>query len=55
MIGTVIGKLANYDGGTIPNTEQEIVDDEDAKGKKKEKVTTFFFPESMLHQCCHVV
>ena len=37
MLTKVIGRLANYDGGTIPNTELEVIEDDvtEKGGKRK--------------------
>ena len=39
MVTSVIGRLANYDGGTIPNTELESVEDEVSEKGGKKKAT----------------
>lgn len=38
MVTTVIGRLANYDGGMVPNAELETIEDDmSEKGGKKAK------------------
>ena len=58
MVTSVIGRLANYDGGTIPNTELESVEDEVSEkgGKKKatQKVRTSQHGHALTSEntCC---
>lgn len=45
----MIGKLANYEGGTIPNTEQENVEDDvSQKGEKKKSKLVSVFKENFI-------